>query len=303
VYLLLGDDEERKARSVKKLGRGRSAQTFDASEDSPEAVVSACNSGTLFGDGTFVVVRDLDSWNANQKAVLVGYLQDPAPDADLVLLGRKLNARERLLAAAREAGEVHTFEQPTGKELVKWAVKYAGSQGVELPPGVAQTLVARCAEDKVRLTRELDKLALYCEGEVTPEAVELLVAPSVESNIFAFVDALAAGDRRALLDLLERLFGAGEPPLRVVFMVRRQFNLIARARALSEEGTPPKALASQLKVPPFVARKLVEQAGKLSGEQLEAALALVLDLEQGLKGGSDLDPELQVELAVMKLSR
>jgi hypothetical protein len=35
---------------------------------------------------------------------------------------------------------------------------------------------------------------------------------------------------------------------------------------------------------------------------LERALSLVLDLEGGLKGGSDLADELQVELAVLKLS-
>ena len=61
-------------------------------------------------------------------------------------------------------------------------------------------------------------------------------------------------------------------------------------------------MASELKVPPLVARKLEEQATGLSAEDLERALELVLDLERGLKGGSDLGDELQIELAVLKLS-
>jgi DNA polymerase III delta subunit len=52
VYLLLGDDEERKARGVERLRRDRAAVSFDAAETSPEAVVSACNSYDLFGYGT-----------------------------------------------------------------------------------------------------------------------------------------------------------------------------------------------------------------------------------------------------------
>jgi hypothetical protein len=40
----------------------------------------------------------------------------------------------------------------------------------------------------------------------------------------------------------------------------------------------------------------------MSDEDLERALALILDLERGLKGGSDLGDELQVELVVLKLS-
>ena len=77
VYLLLGDDEERKARGVEKLRKGRNVEAFDASVTGPDNVVSACNSFSFFGEGPFVVLRNLDAWNAAQKAVIVDYLQDP----------------------------------------------------------------------------------------------------------------------------------------------------------------------------------------------------------------------------------
>jgi DNA polymerase-3 subunit delta len=304
VYLLLGDDEERKARGVEKLRRGREVESCDASETAPEAVVSACNSYSLFGEGPFVRVRNIDAWNAAQKAVIVGYLENPAPQADLVLLGKKLGAREKLLAAVKNGGEVHTFEQPTGKALLRWAVGRARELGLDLPEEVAGALVSRCSGDKQRLANEMQKLALYvAERPATEGDVDALCPPEVQSNIFAFVDALAAGDRPGALGLLQALISTGEPPLRVTYMVRRQFRLVARARALSARGASQGEIASELKVPPFVARKLEEQARGLHDEDLEGALALILDLERGLKGGSDLDDELQVELAVLKLLR
>ena len=303
LYLLLGDDEERKARGVEKLRRGREAESYDASEATPEAVVSACNSYSLFGDGPFVVVKNLDAWNAAQKAVVVAYLEDPAPEADLILLGKKLGARERLLSTAKKSGEVHTFEQPTGKALVRWVVGHAKGSGLDLPEDVAQDLVDRCSGDKQRLVNEMEKLALYvADRPATAGDVEALCSPDVQSNIFAFVDALAAGNGERALKLLEDLIAAGEPPLRVTYMVRRQFRLVARARALFARGASQGEVAKELKVPPFVARKLEEQARGLGDEDLEDALALVLDLERGLKGRSDLGDELQVELAVLKLS-
>jgi DNA polymerase III subunit delta len=303
VYLLLGDDEERKARGVEKLRRGREVESYDASETAPEAVVSACNSYSLFGGGPFVLVRNLDVWNAAQKAVIVAYLEDPAPEADLVLLGKKLGARERLLAAVKKSGEVHTFEQPTGKALVRWVVGHAKGLDLDLPEDVAGGLIERCSGDKQRLVNETEKLALYvADRPATEEDVEALCPPDVQSNIFAFVDALAAGDRARALELLEDLISTGEPPLRLTYMVRRQFRLVARARALFARGASQGEAAKELKVPPFVARKLDEQARGLDDEDLERALALILDLERGLKGGSDLGDELQVELAVLKLS-
>jgi DNA polymerase III subunit delta len=132
--------------------------------------------------------------------------------------------------------------------------------------------------------------------------VAALCPPDVQSNIFAFVDSFAAGEQDKALRLLEDLIATGEPPLRLTFMIRRQFQLVARARALIERGIHRKEIASLLKVPPFVARKLEEQGRELDEEDLEGALAQIQGLESGLKGGSDLSEELQVELTVLGLS-
>jgi DNA polymerase-3 subunit delta len=301
VYLLLGDDEERKARGVEKLRKSRLADTYDATVTTPEAIISACNSYSLFGEGAFVLVKNLDAWNAAQKAKIVDYLKDPSPDADLVMLGMKLGAREKLLVAVKEAGEVHNFEQPTGKALVRWAVGYAKKQGLVIPEDVAEELVARCS-DKTKVSRETEKLALYAVETATMEDVEALCPPDLQSNIFAFVDALGAGDRGKALGLLEVLLETGEPPLRIVHMIRRQFRLLARAKALFAGRVSRSEVASMLKIPPFVARKLEEQAQRLDEEDVEKALALTLELESGLKGGSELGDELQLELAILTLS-
>ena len=304
VYLLLGDDEERKSRGVDKLRAGRAVDAYNASEISPETLVSACNSLSLFGEGPFVVLKDLDSWNAAQKAVIVDYLKNPSPGSDLLLLGKRLGARERLLSAVKNSGEVHTFDQPTGKALVRWLVGHAKRLDLDLPEDVAEDLANRCSDDKMRLLQETEKLSLYVgDGTATHEDLAALCPPDVQSNIFAFVDSLAAGERDRALALLEDLIGTGEPPLRLTFMIRRQFQLIARARALIERGIPRKEIASRLKVPPFVARKLEEQGGQLDEENLERALGLVQDLESGLKGGSYLSDELQVEMTVLGLSK
>ena len=303
VYLLLGDDEERKSRGVEKLRTGRTVEAYDASETSPETLVSACNSFSLFGEGPFVVLKNLDAWNAAQKAVIVDYLKDPSPGSDLILLGKKLGARERLLSAVKNSGEVHTFDQPTGKALVRWLVGHAKKMDLDLPEDVAEDLTKRCSGDKMRLLQETEKLALYVgDRTTTHDDVAALCPPDVQSNIFAFVDSLAAGQRDRALALLEDLISTGEPPLRLTFMIRRQFQLVARARALIERGTPQKEIASQLKVPPFVARKLEEQGRKLDEKDLERALARIQDLEGGLKGGSYLSDELQVEMTVLALS-
>ena len=302
VYLLLGDDEERKSRGVEKLRAGKTIEAFDASETSPETLVSACNSFSLFGEGPFVVLKNSTlecGPEGGDRRLPEGPFARIRPDP----ARQEAGARERLLSAVKNSGEIHTFDQPTGKALVRWLVGHAKKMDLSLPEDVAEDLANRCSGDKMRLLQESEKLALYV-GDRTPthDDVAALCPPDVQSNIFAFVDSLAAGQRDRALVLLEDLISTGEPPLRLTFMIRRQFQLVARARALIERGTPQKEIASQLKVPPFVARKLEEQGRELDEKDLERALALIQDLEGGLKGGSHLSDELQVEVTVLSLS-
>ena len=99
----------------------------------------------------------------------------------------------------------------------------------------------------------------------------------MQSNIFAFVDSLGAGDRGRAIKLLEDLISTGEPPPRAMYMVRRQFRLVARARALFARGAS-RERSQEPKVPLPVARKLEEQARVRAKYDLEDALGLVLVL-------------------------
>ncbi|MGF1471840.1 MAG: DNA polymerase III subunit delta, partial [Rubrobacteraceae bacterium] len=195
-------------------------------------------------------------------------------------------------------------EQPTGRALVKWAVGHAQKSGLDLPEDVAGFLVGRCSEDKSRIISEIEKLSLYVGDKITtPEDVEDLCPPDLQSNIFSFVDSLGNGQREQALKLLEELLATGEPPLRILYMIRRQYGLVARAKSLSGQGASSGELAKELKVPPFVVRKLEEQGRRLEEEDIDRAFELLLELEGGLKGGQDLGDELQVEIAVFKLVR
>lgn len=310
IYLLYGDDEELKNRSVEKARAGRNAETFDAADSTPEAVLSACNSFSLFGDSVFVLVRNLDAWNAAQKAKMLDHVASPPEGSDLVMLASKMAARDKLLTAVGKSGQAHEFKQQTGKALEKWLVGHAKRTGLIVPDDVARELITRCSGDKSRLVKEIEKLSLYCggengenkNGEATLEAVDLLIAPDVQSNIFEFVDALGAGRSGRAVETLERLAASGEAPMKVMVMIRRQLRLIARAKSHISRGTPRPEISKELKVAPFVAKKLDDQSRRFSDDDIERALAIVLDLERGLKGGSELPEAMQVELATLRLT-
>ena len=70
----------RESRGVEKLRGGRAVEAYDASAIGPETLVSACNSFSLFGEGPFVVLKDLDAWNAARRRSLSTTSRTLRPD-------------------------------------------------------------------------------------------------------------------------------------------------------------------------------------------------------------------------------
>jgi DNA polymerase III subunit delta len=88
----------------------------------------------------------------------------------------------------------------------------------------------------------------------------LLFSGDLQGNVFKLADAMAEKNLSGAESLLQLLLGRREKPLLIFFMLARHYRLLLQARCLLDEGLPPGQFASTLEVPPFVARKLQDQA-------------------------------------------
>jgi DNA polymerase-3 subunit delta len=85
----------------------------------------------------------------------------------------------------------------------------------------------------------------------------------------------------------------GDPPVRALFMIARQFRLIFQAKAYMLQGLTEKDFAKELGVHPFVAGKVCRQSANYSAEALEAAIKLLRDCDLDLKSGGAPLPVLE----------
>jgi DNA polymerase-3 subunit delta len=130
---------------------------------------------------------------------------------------------------------------------------------------------------------ELEKLAIYrLDEQIGPEDVKALVADAVPGSTWAFLDAVGMRRAAEAAELAERLDDIPGPVL-IVHLHRRLRELI-QVLDLLNAGTPAAALVRELKLHPFVAGKLAEQARTWTMPELEAALTDLLELDAALKG-------------------
>jgi len=296
------------------LERLRLAGSATSAAEIGEKVATA----TLFGGGTLVVVTDPAPLVATKPlaARLAEAIAAVAPGNGLAFLdavdgtARRPASLETLRQSVADAGgEVREFTAPKQAEMARWIGERARERDIRIAPAAAALLAERVGAnvrerdvDRRRqgelAVTELEKLALYrLDGQIGPEDVKALVADAVPGSTWAFLDAVGTRHAAEAASLAERLDDV-PAPLLVTHLHRRLKQLIDVGDLLAS-GTPARDLVRILKLNPYVAQKLAEQARAWALPELDAALAGLLDLDAALKsrsGGGDLRRRALVSL-------
>jgi DNA polymerase-3 subunit delta len=324
AYLVTGNDVPKVERTLGRLRArfdpGAIERLVAAGKDGvsgPDTVV-ACNSGTLLAGDRLVLVTEVDGrpnewgklaggWKQADLDAVIGYLSAPAPGTVLCLVALQLKASSPLGKAVARTGDVLAWEIDERK-LAKWVGESFAARGVKVGGEACQALVDLVGEDKLLLSREIDKLATWAAGEpLGVEEVQSLAAPLGEGHAWDLTDALGERDLARALGVIESAYRRSAHPTHEpgIFATRLGSHVLrlARAKSLLEGGARVPEVAKALGIKEYPARKLVAQAERFSVDELRDATVRIARLDHALKGGSKLAPDLEVQLAVADVTR
>ncbi len=250
--------------------------------------------------------RELSTVQREYLAALADYLPRLPETTRLVFIKEKpLPANHPIvqLAQREERGYVKRFDPPAAKALPRWIEERARKHGGEIEPQAAGQLAAVVGADLRLLDQEIVKLVTYTNAErpITQADVETIVPYAQAAIVFDMVDALGRRDGRTAAQTLHRLLDAGEHPLGLLAMIVRQFRLLIQVKELKAEGATPQDVARALKIHPFPARKLHNQAVHFTAAQLEAVYRHLLDTDVAIKTG-EIEAEVALDLLVVGLA-
>ena len=322
VYLITGGDRPKIETAVTRLRAHFSPEAIEsvsAVETSGEDAVGLCNAGSLFGDARLIVVREVDGqrdgegrpkggWKAADVAVVADYLANPAHATVLALVGEELKSSSALWKACAKAGTVLSFEVAK-KELHGWVAEQFRQLGVRAEPEAVSALILLAGDDLTTLKVEVDKLATWASGEPIGEReVAALVAPNADVPTYELTEAWSAREVGRALEISESIFEHEPRPRRDVAprLAGTLGSHVTRLRALQRlaaEGVRSKEAAERLKLHPFRAQKLMAQSEGFSGEELDDAVVRLAELDGALKGQSRIAPDLEVQRALVDLTR
>lgn len=209
---------------------------------------------------------------------------------------------KKLIDKIAKIGTVWEAVQRTFPEISKSLIAGAHRRGCTMGRAAADALVTRCMGNTVQLSSELEKLCAHANGgEITESMISSLVAPSVETTVFALAKAVISLRSAAAMEELDRLYAMRTSRTFIVHAVASAFTDLYRACiAWRSNKTVPDMQKDFGYRFDFVVKNAFRDCRRITPERIRACISVLRDLEQKLNS-SAADERVLLETAIVKM--
>lgn len=237
-----------------------SVEQFDAEDTELSRINDAVQSAPFLTPSKLVIVKNI----VGNKALIedLERLIDSAPDTtELVIAEPRPDKRTSWYKLLKKATNFHEFQDLLPQDAAKWVQQRARDLGVSMSSAVAVRLVERVGPNAQVLSKALEKMSIL-DSEITDEMVRAHTERALQGTVFELLDATLKGQLVASLELYEEQRRQKVDPHAIWAMLLWQLHVLALV--ISGKKLPPRELAEQSGINPFVINKTRSLAGRLT---------------------------------------
>lgn len=309
AYLLYGEEaylkQQYKHNLEKALNPDGDTMNFSHYEGKGidvKQLIDLCETMPFFADRRVVLLEDTGFFK-NKSEELADYMKELPDYLCMVFVETEVDKRNRMYKAVKACGTIAEFARQDEKTLMRWAAGILGKAGKKITQRDMELLLTKTGTDMGNLRMELEKLICYTEGRdvVTAEDIEEICTTQTTNRIFDMVRAVTEKNQKRALDLYYDLLTLKEPPMRILFLLAKQYRQLLQVKQFAEAGLAQPEMAFKLGVPSFAVRNIASCARAYTISELEQAVKDFVDAEESVKTGR-LEDKLSVELLIIKYS-
>ena len=310
MYLLYGDEaylkKQYKDKLIKALVAEGDTMNFSAYEGkgiNPKELIDLAETLPFFAERRVILVEN-SGFFKNSCDDLAEYLLEPAASTCFLFVEEEVDKRSKMYKAVAKAGKAVEFGTQNEELLTRWILSRLKKENKNITGNVMQLFISKTGTDMGNIDRELEKLLCYTMGRdvIKAEDVEAITTEQVTNKIFDMVNAIAEHEQNKALDFYYDLLTLKEPPMRILFLITRQFQILMNLKDMGSKGFDQSTIASKVGIPPFAVRKNQAQAKGFTTEQLKQAIRDGVELEESVKTGR-MNDQMAVELFIVKYSK
>ena len=309
VYLLYGEEEYLKKQYRDRLKNAivgddtMNYSYYDSDNASVKDIIDVCETMPFFAQKRLVVMENTGFLMSSNEE-LADYIKHIPDYLIIVMVEKEVDKRNKVYKAIDAVGYVCEMKPQSTATLEKWIAGLLAKDSLRISRDACDLILDKTGAGMDYIRQETEKLVSYCQGRdvVTVEDVEKVCATQTTSHIFDMISAIANKKQQQALDLYYDLLELKEPPMRILYLIVRQFNGILQVKDLMSRGISGKEIASKIGAAPFVVGKYQAQAKYFEMNTLLDALNECAKTEEAVKQGR-LNDRLGVELIIIKYSK
>ena len=277
-------------------------QSFYGKDVDVGEVISLADTMPFFAEKRLILIENSGLFKKDAEP-LASYLSRMPESTVLLFVEEQVDKRNKLYKKVRDIGYAAELgRQPEG-QLKRWITGILRQEGRQISPGALELFLSSVGDDMEHIRTELDKLIAYTEGreEIRSSDVEAICSVQVTGQIFEMIADIAARRQKKALEKYYDLLALKEPPMRILFLIARQFNQLLVVKELAGSGNGKNEIARKAGIQPFVAGKAMAQAKNFRKEELRACVEKCVGAEEAVKTGRLAD-NLAVELLITEFS-
>lgn len=309
VYLLYGEEAYLKKQYKDKL---RSAMLspddtmnyayYEGKGVNVKEVIDLAETLPFFAERRLIIMENTGFFK-NATPELADYIKEMPDTTAIIFIESEVDKRGKLYKAVQSKGRAVELGRQDEATLLRWVAGNVKREKKHIAEGTVRHFIAKVGTDMENIQKELEKLFCYTmeKDTITVEDVEAICTTQITNQIFEMINAVADKKQRKALDYYYDLIALKEPPMRILFLLARQFKLLLEVKELDKQGYAKKEIAEKAGLNPFVVGKYQTQAKAFSSKELRKIIEDSVDTEECVKTGR-LTDMLGVELFIMKYS-
>lgn len=231
---------------------------------------------------------------------LAEYLAAPSETAYFVFTEGEVDKRSKLYKTVNTKGYAVEFAVQDENTLKRWIAGILKKEGKQAAESVVRLFLTKTGANMENIQMELEKLVCYCMDRdmITAEDVEAVCTNHISNHIFEMINAIADQQQKKAMQLYYDLLALKEPPMRILFLIARQCNILLQVKEMKALGYDNKTIGSKVGLAPFIAGKYVTQASRFKSADLRRAVARCVETEEAVKTGR-MNDVLSLEMLIL----
>ena len=310
IYLLCGEEAY-----LRKQYKDRIKEALSSPEDTmnyhyfegknivPEEIIDLSETLPFFAERRVIIIEN-SGWLQKGGDRIAEYLEEICDTTYIIFVDNQVDKRTKLYKTIKKYGRIAEFTVQDEVTLKKWILSLLKAEEKQITGTAMEFLLERTGTDMAHIKTEVEKLLCYCMGKevITIEDIDMVCTKRLQNQIFEMISAIGEREQKRALQLYYDLLALKEPPMRILALIGRQFNLLLQVKELKKKGYSASVIAEKTGLHGFVVGKYSKQAEKFKSRELKEALEACVRADEEVKTGI-INDTMSVEMLICKYSK